>query len=123
MAVSYSGIPREYELRQLKTFTGAVNSVLKLTETDVLTITVPPSETFICTGGSATGMVDTIFRLYINNILKETLKINWCQRAVSFGVTEKVPHDQIVKITAFHKNDILQDFDASIFGIKLEWVY
>lgn len=101
----------------LKTFYDEANSTPANNETDVVKFTVPVGQTFICQGGSASGMTDAAFRFYIDNELKELKQNSWTKRNVEFSSLEKIVEGKELKITVEHKSNIPHDFSASIFGI------
>lgn len=118
MGAKFLGKPIECFLSGYRTISNTVNSVISLNETIIVQYTVPGGQEFSLVGGSATGMTDTTFRIYVDDVLKEEKNNAWTKRNVNLDVMENVSSGKIIKITAYmRKITTPHDFTASIFGI------
>ncbi len=98
------------------TYSGTAASVAASIETDLVVVTIPSDSNFIILGGTATGMTDTIFKLYVGGTLKETLHNAWTDRNVTFKTKHKVSANTEIKITVEHTSTVLHDFYGTIIG-------
>lgn len=120
MGAKFLGKTLECYLLGYRTICNTVTFVSPQTETIITQYTVPIDKEFSLVGGSATGLTDTTFKIYVNDVLKEEKNNAWTDRNVRFDVMENVPASQIIKITAYIRSDTVpHDFTASIFGILL----
>lgn len=116
MSVVSQSIKSTSTAGQKITVFGNVNSAIKNIEHTVLLYTIPINKKFVIIGGSGSGKTDGIFKLYINNNIKEVLFNAWTTRNVRFGVQEEVLSNIVIKITAEHMSNFVHDFYATIFG-------
>ena len=92
---------------------GTANSVPANNETVVASYLVDPGKTFYLIASSATAIVDTVFRIYLDNELKEEIRTSWTNRTMRFIVEGRCVQ---VKITAEHMNETARPFKATIVG-------
>jgi len=101
------------------TIQNSINNVPANVETPLVSYTVPIGKKITCVGGVVSGMTDATFKYYVDNAIKEILRINWTERNASFSTIEKMEAGKIVKITVQHHAINTHDFDGSIFAFLL----
>ena len=119
MGAVFVPLPTEIILKNSITVYDVALSVPSNTETNIILYTVPINQTFIINKSKAGGLIDAIYKLYINNVLKEELSSNFYIRDPVFITQESVTQNIQIKITAKHGAITPVDFNATITGVLL----
>lgn len=89
-------------------------AVAKNVETDIISITVPSGKIYSMIGVGGLSLTDTVFKLYINNVVQEVRMNAWTNRNVTFIAKENVAAGIVIKLTGIHSSDITHDFHGTI---------
>lgn len=97
-------------------FYDQANSVATMTETEIVSYTVPPGKFLELTGGSGSGDCDGTFKLKIDNNIEDLQRNAWTERNIRFFGPLIVPAASKVSITVEHCRPDPHDFQARITG-------
>lgn len=111
-------------LGKCKTYFNSVAAIAKNVETFIVQHTVAAGRRFIILGGTGSAMTDTIFRLYIDDVLFEVKRNAWTERNIDFQIKHKVTEGSVIKITGEHNSHLynigyVHDMEASLIGLDL----
>lgn len=105
-------------LQEEQTIFAEVGSIVKDSETDIVSYTVPAGKSAMIKRASGEAFTDTKFKMYLASGVKEKRHNNWCERNVDFVAGFKATEGQTVKITAEHGSDNTQTISANIVYIE-----
>jgi hypothetical protein len=102
-----------------------VTAIPRLTESTVVSYTVPIGQTFYFTLAQATGDTEAIFYLQVNGSNQLSLRSNWSERNVRFDISQyslQVAGGGTIRLRVYHEELVrygVQDFWGNISGILI----
>lgn len=103
-----------------KTIFGQYENAPSEMEKTIVTLTAPVDKLLTIKGGKASALIDCVFKLKINGLVKELLYNSWTQRNVKFDCIEQVNPGDTITITgeiftAPQWDNVAHDLNACIF--------
>lgn len=93
-------------------------SVPTATETTLATFTVPTAKYIRIAGVYGEGVVDGIFRIYIDSTKIWQSRNAWTERNVQSAIQYDAAASEVVTLKVIHQNGVNQTFSGSIWGYE-----